>query len=563
MGHIGKVAVLTVLLTVILLPGITVVTANSIIPWFKAMGRTGDIDRPIGVHWNDNQVIMISDIYPSGSSRIYGSIMLLSLDDGNITNTTAFYIQGFWDTLPRSSIYDRDTNSLFITGRLIRQYPYMNSAFITRIDLRTGGTYWTRIFNASLVGSNAISLEDLCLMNGYVYATGFYMNNIAGNEDMLLVKVNATDGSLVWVKTYTRSNSQELGYGITCADNNIYVLAGLNYNNGAVHSIAVIDFSINGTYKWGREIGRNEYMSYGDIEYGDGLIYTINNIGFHSLLGGSNTLLTAINATNGQVVWNKIENNTASTSNFQPVGGIYYKDYKVYVASYDTDIVNNTFIIYDRLSLAKINSNSTVEWFYALGGSGLEIYPTNLYVVDLQDKGIPVAVGSFHYPGLPSGSSNMFVTVLQSQPVPTVYTWTNGENFSNLTLVDPSTPKNKTIVIPYYGNFTILVKDAWEDTAVANRSIPSSELYPVANSGLQWIPGDLIYVDYNTVYGGFQYHLAIANSSIVITTPYDTVGGILIPPGSNVGVNNQLVTVGTLLATALSVILVARSKNRE
>ena len=62
MGHIGKVAVLTVLLTVILLPGITVVTANSITPRFKAMGRTGDIDRPIGVHWNDNQVIMISDI---------------------------------------------------------------------------------------------------------------------------------------------------------------------------------------------------------------------------------------------------------------------------------------------------------------------------------------------------------------------------------------------------------------------------------------------------------------------------------------------------------------------
>ena len=563
LNHIGKVGVITVLLALTLLQGITVGAADSITPWFRSMESSGNSYNPVGIHWDGHRLIVVSSIYPSNSSRIYGSVMQLSLENGSLINATAFLIQGFGDTIPRSSFYDTSTGALYIAGRIIRQYPYAMSAFIAKIDPETGKTYWAGIFNASLLGWNALSFEDLCLLDGYIYATGFYMNNVAGNEDILLVKANSTDGSILWAKTFSRNNEQELGYGITCTENDVYVLASLNYNNGRIHRVAVLDFSVNGTYKWGREIGGSVYMSTGDIEYGGGVVYTLNALDFYSLLRGSIPILTAVNATDGGILWNKIENNTASVTNFQPIGGVYYKDHKLYVASFDTDIVNNTFIIYDRLSLAKINQNSTVEWFYALGGDNLAIYPANLYIIDLQDDNIPVAVGLFDHPGLARGTQCMFTAILQNHMVPTVYTWTNGENFSNLTLVDPSTPKNKTIIVPHYGNFTILVKDAWEDVAVTNRSIPSSELYQVANSGLQWIPGDLIYVDYNTVYRDFQYHLAIANTSIVITTPYHTVGGILLPPEGNLSFNNQLMTIGALLTTALTVILIARNQSQR
>jgi len=559
LNRTGKIGVITFLLALTLLPGVTVVTASSITPWFRSVESAGNAYNPVGVHWSGHQLIVVSSIYPSSSSRIYGSVMRLSLGNGSLVNATVFLIQGFGDTIPGSSLYDTGTGALYIAGRIIRQYPYANSAFIAKIDPETGRTYWTGIFNASLLGWNALSFEDLCLLDGYIYATGFYMNNVAGNEDILLVKANSTDGSLLWAKTFSRSNEQELGYGITCAENNVYVLASLSYNNGRIHRVAVLDFSVNGTYKWGREIGGSVYMSTGDIEYGDGIVYTLNALDFYSLLLGSIPILTAVNATDGRILWNKIENNTASIINFQPTGGIYYKDHKLYVASFDTDIVNNTFIIYDRLSLAKINPNSTVEWFYALGGASLDIYPISLYIIELQGNNIPVAVGLFDHPGLTRGTRSMFAAILQNHMVPTVYTWTNGENFSNLTLVDPSTPKNKTIVVPYYGNFTVLVKDAWEDATVTNRSIPSSELYPVSNTGLQWIPGNLVYMDPATVYGSLQYHLAIANTSIVLSTPYSTVGGIILtPPVEPVGGTSQLAATATLSVAAIILALLSR-----
>ncbi len=69
------------------------------------------------------------------------------------------------------------------------------------------------------------------------------------------------------------------------------------------------------------------------------------------------------------------DNNTASITSSQSPGGIYYKDRSVYSTGYDIDIVNSTSMIDDHFSLAKITRNSTVEWFYDLGGSNLTMDP--------------------------------------------------------------------------------------------------------------------------------------------------------------------------------------------
>ena len=551
--------VLTFLISLTVLSGATAVTASQITPWFKMMGTPGDIDQSDTVLWDGNRLILVSTIYPSSIYGIYGSIMWLDLVNSTVLNESVFRLQGFGNTMPRYGVYESSTGSLYIAGRLIRNYPYANSAFMTKIDAATGRVYWTRLFNASLLGSNALSLEDLCVENGYVYATGFYMNNVAGNEDILLLKVNKTDGSLVWAKTYSRSGSQELGYKITCSNNDIYVLAEFVYAP-LIHRAVILDFSSNGTYKWGRELGGNDYMELGGILYGDGLVYTLVGSEAYSTYGADLPVLTAVNATNGEIMWNKVKNDTATVDMLTVPGGIYYKNHGIYVASFDTDIVNNTSTMYVRLSLARINQNSSVEWFYALGGENFTIYPSSLQVIELQGKDIPVAAGSTLYTGIPWRSEIMFTSILLNHPAPAIYAWTGGENFSNLTVVDPTTPRNKTLVIPWYGNLTILVKDAWEDAGITNRTIPSTELYPVSNTGLQWIPGNFTYEDPDTIYGSFQYHLATANTSILLSTPYHTVGGILVPPP---GGGYTRPAIGTaLLAAAISLLLVLSRKTR-
>jgi hypothetical protein len=261
--------------------------------------------------------------------RLLGFIMLLSalFDGGEITAqslkmqsfTTGYAIAGgsLDGDLAESVAIDEEGNR-YVTGYFEGTLDFDPGAGISNITSMGRQDLFIAKYSASgdliwvqgIGGTSDDKGTGIAVNAEYVYVSGrFYEGGpvtiggttltSAGGWDMMVLKINQTDGSIVWAKSYgtagTTTNTEDVAYGIA-SDNsgNIYLTgvigSTINGSNGTVMNFDGIEITIagqidafiakldaSGTAQWVKGIGGNLNATGFSITVAGDFVYTAGN----------------------------------------------------------------------------------------------------------------------------------------------------------------------------------------------------------------------------------------------------------------------------------------------
>ena len=110
-----------------------------------------------------------------------------------------------------------------------------------------------------------------------VFVTGYVFNSRYNVNNITTLKLNGTNGELIWSKT-TEAKSDSKGFGIALDDgNNVYVGGYINYEGDNTHkNFLSIKYDIDGNQEW-KKVYDNNIYHYDDIAtdilVDDGFVY--------------------------------------------------------------------------------------------------------------------------------------------------------------------------------------------------------------------------------------------------------------------------------------------------
>ena len=137
------------------------------------------------------------------------------------------------------------TNRLFITGT--SQNLAGNSDIVTiRINPNTGAQMWVKTINGT---ANANDIAFSLLADGNdVVVVGSQKNNVTG-DDYVTLKYNGNTGTTLWQKNYDNSNQINVATSLVKDASNNYVVTGTHYN-GALYEYHTIMYNNTGVQQW-------------------------------------------------------------------------------------------------------------------------------------------------------------------------------------------------------------------------------------------------------------------------------------------------------------------------
>lgn len=175
-------------------------------------------------------------------------------------------------------------------------------------------------WQTSITGSNKDKIVDVIYYNTYVYAVGFTWSDDLPNAlgsyqdggDVFVTKLNASDGSVQWVRYYggagldiPKAISLYSGNvticGSTTSSSGIYDSPGFQSTYGGNEDGFIASFDYNGGLNWGTYYGGSEADELNDIcisgsnFYVTGFTYSSNNIStLNTQQGGSDVIIARI-----------------------------------------------------------------------------------------------------------------------------------------------------------------------------------------------------------------------------------------------------------------------------
>jgi len=221
----------------------------------------------------------------------------------------------------------------------------------------SGEAYWI----ATLAGAvwdegSGIAVDN----NGNVYVVGQTNSEGAGNDDLLIVKYDAS-GTIQWQRSLGGSSGEE-GYGIAVDGNGDVYVVGETFSQGAgSNDLLIAKYDSSGTIQWQRSLGGSGNESGEGIAIdsnGDVYVAGVTN----SQGAGSTDALIAKYDSSGTIQWQRSLGGSSSDR----------------ASSIAVDSSNNVYVVGQTASqgagsndvlIAKYNSSGTIQWQRSLGGS--------------------------------------------------------------------------------------------------------------------------------------------------------------------------------------------------
>jgi uncharacterized protein YegL len=182
------------------------------------------------------------------------------------------------------SIIEASDGSFVIAGRtnsnsgLVTENKGKFDVWVIKLNSTDGSIIWQKTYGGSLDDycESIIETKDgMFVFAGYTLSNDGDISKNNGGLDLWIVKINSTDGSIVWEKAYG-GDSTELAYSLTEASNGNLLITGYAYsingditeNKGDADSWLLKIDQNDGTIIWQRSIGGNN----------TDLLYSIYNI---------------------------------------------------------------------------------------------------------------------------------------------------------------------------------------------------------------------------------------------------------------------------------------------
>lgn len=219
---------------------------------------------------------------PIWEARLWGPFEMAS---GLAVTSDGIYIAGFWtsrlakfnaegDKLWNTSSWGTETNNWFTMslvageeGVYLVGYRYPeDSGFILKYD-GSGNLLWQVECESPTHWYEGVEYE------GYLYVVG--TRSYFQDNDVLLAKYDAVNGSEVWCQRWGQSRLHEAGYGITLgSDGGLYV-AGVSFSQSiGRYELLLMNWSLGGELVWTKEWYDGwEYICSPCLRYHDGFLY--------------------------------------------------------------------------------------------------------------------------------------------------------------------------------------------------------------------------------------------------------------------------------------------------
>jgi len=252
--------------------------------------------------------------------------------------------------------------------------------FAIKLDAN-GNTLWKKTYGGSEI-DNAYSIIPTfnggCALFGYTGSSDFYINQIYGLNDCVLINLDQ-NGDTLWVKTYGGTLT-EIGHNIINTSDNGFAVIGAsgssNYdvgNNYGSYDMWLVKLDSLGNIEWEK--------NYGGSDGDEGLsIYQTNNGGYimagstysndydvHGNHGDSDYLIIRTNST-GDTLWT---NTIGGSGSDRPRAIIQTSDNNFVVGGYTNSVdgdISNWYNSYD-FWIVKLDDTGQILWDVCMGGN--------------------------------------------------------------------------------------------------------------------------------------------------------------------------------------------------
>lgn len=320
----------------------------------------------------------------------------------------------------------------YITGTETTD-PYNTSKlniFIMKVDITNGSAVWKYKYGTTNANAYFPISNSIAVSGSNVYITGADEYN-----NLLVMKVNASDGAVVWRNRYGGSNSGDqendvVGTSIAVSGSSVYVGGYDDYvyhdpeegDGGSRTSIVMKLNESDGSVVWKKRYGTDLFYYTRADE-----VKAIKVIGSYIYITGTgnasinaNTarpmFVAKLNESDGSVVWKRKYGCTTGgigTAGYAiDVSGSY-----VYVAGFDATLGTPDIIVM-KLNDANNSTGGTVVWKNRYGGNTNSEYATGMVV-----SGSYIYVSGHEMSDTAGGNTDLYVMKLQESNG--VVTWKN------------------------------------------------------------------------------------------------------------------------------------------
>jgi len=219
--------------------------------------------------------------------------MKVDASDGSIAWTKRLTTYSDDDTYPSTCAYN---SYIYIAWtRYYSSYGY--EVMLQKVDASDGSIAWTK--RLTLYSDND-RYPSICAYNGYIYIT---WERYYSSYEVMLMKVDASDGSIAWIKRLTTYSDKDNRPSV-CAYNGYIYVAWERYYSGYGYEIMLQKVSAtDGSIAWTKRLttysNSDEYPS---VCAYNGYIY----VAWYRYYGGNyEIMLMKIGASDGSMAWIK------------------------------------------------------------------------------------------------------------------------------------------------------------------------------------------------------------------------------------------------------------------
>jgi len=217
-------------------------------------------------------------------------------------------------------------------------------------------TYWGGAFDDEAF---IVTVED-----DFVYVGGrTFKSFLLTSADMFVLKFDASNGSLMWSRTWDGGNGYDEVDGLVVDGNSLY-LAGWTTGASTQIDIAVLRYDVDGTFIWSRSWGTAGVdEANGQIAVDENYIYVAGHYNALPLGFGGDAVLVAFNKTDGDYAWHT----TWGGDGLDDAFGMAMDSVFIYSVG-----ITNSFGG-DLIFLLKYDKRGSLVWNVTWGGEGSEL----------------------------------------------------------------------------------------------------------------------------------------------------------------------------------------------
>jgi len=189
---------------------------------------------------------------------------------------------------------------IYVSGHELSDTAGFYDACVMKLDASNGTVVWKKRYGGG-------SIEYACSLvvsGGYIYVTGHESSVTAGNADIYVMKLNTSDGISVWKKRYGGAG-EDLGYSIAVSGDYVYVTGYETSDTAGDADIYVMKLNTSdGTSVWKKRYGGTLFdMGYSIAVSGDYLYITGYELS--DVAGTYDALVMKLNTSDGSSIWTR------------------------------------------------------------------------------------------------------------------------------------------------------------------------------------------------------------------------------------------------------------------